>query len=453
MTGSSVRFRLTAWYAIVALVSMAVVSVSVYIFVRNRIETSARDKLDDGFATVEAVIHNSGGDLFDVAHLGHGSMFLITREEEILYRTRAWEEAGINEARQRGTADRYRSWRSPDGRLYQLRSASLPDYGFELVFAHEISAIEDSLGSLALILLAIFPAAVILAVIGGYVLAGRALAPVNAITAKARRITVKNLSERLPVPNPDDEIGRLTTVFNDTLARFEQSFAKLRRFTADASHELRTPLTSIRSVSEVTLRGPADVESYREAIGSMLEETERLTRLVDNLLVLARGDTGKVLFEKRAIDLHGLVTEMVDVLRVLAEEREQTLSVIGPSPVSVSVDPSTLHLALTNVVHNAILYTPSGGRIDIVLASDVGEATIDIIDEGPGIPIGEREKIFERFYRMNGARSRADGGAGLGLSIARRAVEANGGSISFRDRDGPGICCRITLPLCPIGDG
>ena len=147
--------------------------------------------------------------------------------------------------------------------------------------------------SLAAILMAGIPVAFFLSLIGGFFLAERALSPVKAITRKAKQITAESLSERLPVQNPHDEIGHLTAVFNETLARLENSFEQLRRFTADASHELRTPLTSIRSVGEVALQKPMDKKSSQEAIGSMLEETERLTRLVDNLLILARGDAKK----------------------------------------------------------------------------------------------------------------------------------------------------------------
>jgi len=296
-------------------------------------------------------------------------------------------------------------------------------------------------------LLAGFPCALVLAVAGGYLLAARALSPVAAVTRKAREITAERLGERLPVRNPNDEIGRLAMVFNQTLARLESSFEQLRRFTADASHELRTPLTSIRSVGEVALRGPMEREACREAIGSMLEETDRLTRLLENLLTLARGESGRAQLSRRPAELTSLVGEVVEELRILAEEKDQTLLLDAPAPISVVVDVASLRQAVTNVLHNAIRYTPAGGHLEVGVALRGGQAAIEIIDDGPGIPAADRSKVFERFYRVDEARSRADGGAGLGLSIARWAVEANAGHIEFCDREDPGSCCRITLPL------
>ena len=301
--------------------------------------------------------------------------------------------------------------------------------------------------ALAVIFLAGIPFALILAVLGGYFLAGRALSPVKAITRKANEINAESLSERLPVLNPNDEVGSLASVFNDTLARLDVSFQQLRRFTSDASHELRTPLTSIRSVGEVALQGFMDKKSCQEAIGSMLEETERLTHLVDNLLTLARGDAGKANLTPQAKDLSVLVGEVVEELRVLSEEKSQTLSSDSLPSIMVTADETTLRQAVSNVLHNAIEHTQKKGHVKVVTArTEDGNAIIDIIDDGPGIPEPERKKVFERFYRVDRARSRKEGGVGLGLAIARWAVEVNGGVIEFRDKQGSGTHCRITLP-------
>jgi signal transduction histidine kinase len=270
---------------------------------------------------------------------------------------------------------------------------------------------------------------------------------VQIITRKAQNITAENLGERLPVKNPHDEIGHLAAVFNDTLGRLENSFEQLRRFTADASHELRTPLTSIRSVGEVAVKKEMDTKSYREAIGSMLEETERLTHLVDNLLILARGDSGKFELTPSSMDVSALVKEIVEELRILAEDKNQTLSASIQKDIKAKVDKETIRLAVSNILHNAILYTQEGGRVEVYVArNENDEVVIDIIDNGPGIPETERTKVFERFYRIDKARSRAAGGAGLGLAIARWAVEINGGSIAFLDNENPGTSCRIILP-------
>jgi signal transduction histidine kinase len=179
----------------------------------------------------------------------------------------------------------------------------------------------------------------------------------------------------------------------------------------------------------------------------MLEETERLTHLVDNLLTLARGDAGKAHLAPQEMDLSVLVSEVVEELRVLSEEKNQTLSSDSLPSITVTADEATLRQAVSNVLHNAIEHTPERGHIKVITAkTEDGNAIINIIDDGPGIPEPERTKVFERFYRIHGGRSRKGGGVGLGLAIARWAVEANGGVIEFLDKKGPGTHCRITLP-------
>jgi len=450
MTGRraySIRFRLTAWYAVVLIVILGLLSTGVFLFVRGRLISLYRGKVDAGFGTVETILMNSGGDIYDIFHLGHDNAFRLTREDMPTYRTEAWRELGIEESKGVWGMDRYDSFRSADGRLFIVKADSIPMYGFELTYAQEATAMEESVRNLAMILLVSFPGALVLAVAGGYFLAGRALSPVEAITDKAREITVDRLSERLPVDNPDDEIGRLAAVFNETLSRLESSFERLRRFTADASHELRNPLTSIRSVGEVALQESGGADSYREAIGSMLEDVDRLTGLVDDLLVLARGDSSRSPAVPGRIDLSSLAAGIADEQRILSEDKDQTMTFTRGAPAFVTADGSTLRLALSNIIHNAIRYAPAGGRIEIRAGRDGESAFVDVLDDGPGIPPGEREKAFDRFYRLDKSRSRADGGTGLGLAIAKWAVEANGGTISFRDGDLPGACCRITLPL------
>lgn len=298
-------------------------------------------------------------------------------------------------------------------------------------------------GLLLLFALALVPM-VGLAFLGGRALARRALAPVGAMTERAKDITADRLTERLPLEDPDDELGRLGAVFNDMFARLERSFDRLRRFTADASHELRTPLTAIRSVGEVGLRERRDEAAYREIIGSMLEEVDRLTQLVDGLLVLSRGDARRARVEREPSDLAALARDVVSRLGVLAEERGQTLSVTAEGSVTGNVDALLLRHALTNVVDNAIKYGPEGSRVVVAVTERDGAATLSVSDEGPGIAPEHRDRVFERFYRVDPARPR--GGAGLGLAIAKWAVEAQGGRIELESTEGKGSTFRIVLP-------
>jgi heavy metal sensor kinase len=298
------------------------------------------------------------------------------------------------------------------------------------------------LSDLLLILLFGLPIAVAIAGLGGYTLARRALAPIERMTDRARTITAERLSDRLPVAHPDDEMGRLAIVFNETLARLEASFEQMRQFTADVSHELRTPLTAMRSVGEVGLRERRDERSYRTIIGSMLEEVDRLTALVDRLLTLSRAQSGRAALAQDVVDLRTLAEEVAAHLSVLADEKSQRLSVGSSGSPRALADRMMLRQAVINLVENAVKYTPEGGTIRI----DVGEAgrgpVVDITDTGPGIAPGLRERIFDRYARGAGHGR----GLGLGLSIAKCAVEASGGTLTLEETQGPGSTFRITLP-------
>jgi heavy metal sensor kinase len=305
--------------------------------------------------------------------------------------------------------------------------------------------VEQQLGEILAVLALGLPVIVVLAGVGGYALARRALAPIDHLGVEARRITADRLHERLSAPNTHDEIGRLAAVINDTFARLESSFDQLRRFTADASHELRTPLSVIRGIGELGLRETRTPAEYKDAIGSMLEEVDRLTRLVDTLLRLSRGDAGTVRLSRDVLDLGDLARDVASSLGILAEERRQRLQVTAAADVRVSADRLVLRDAITNVVDNAIKYSPIGSAIELQVDADRDHATVTVTDEGAGIAAEHRDRIFDRFYRIDEGRSREMGGTGLGLAIARWAVEANGGHISLESAGG-GSRFRIVLP-------
>jgi signal transduction histidine kinase len=215
------------------------------------------------------------------------------------------------------------------------------------------------------------------------------------------------------------------------------------RFTADVSHELRTPLTAIRSVGEVGLRGHRDEAAYRGIIGSMLEEVDRLASLVDRLLALSRAETHQATLSQDEVDLARLAEDVAGHLAVLAEEKRQTITIeAGPAP-RVRADRLVLRQALINLVDNAIKFTPAGGQIRIRLSEAPLETFVDVVDSGPGVPPEARERIFDRFYRSDGLDA---GGTGLGLSLARGAVEALGGHVTLEDTGARGSTFRITLP-------
>ena len=306
--------------------------------------------------------------------------------------------------------------------------------------------VRDELSEILFVLGLGLPLVVGLAGIGGYLLAGRVLAPIDHLASAARRITAERLHERLTVPNEHDEIGRLTAVINDTFARLESSFDQLRRFTADSSHELRTPLAVVRGIGEAAVverRTPAE---YEEAIGSILEEIDRMSRLVETLLRLSHGDAGTLPLSRESLDVGQLASDVASSLNILAEERKQTLS-LDIEHVVASVDRLVLREALTNVLDNAIKYSPSGSTVSIRVATSGNQALIAIADEGPGIAPEHRDRIFHRFFRVDESRAREAGGAGLGLAIAKWAVEVHGGQITVHERPQGGSDFRVLLPL------
>lgn len=269
---------------------------------------------------------------------------------------------------------------------------------------HPSPQIEEQLGEIRAVLLGGLPLVIALSAIGGYVLAGRALQPVEA------------------------------------------SFEKLRRFTADSSHELRTPLSVIRGTGEIALNETRSAGEYQETIGSMLEEADRLTRLVDTLLRLSHADAGTVTLAREPVALEAIARDVAGSLAILAEERKQRIVVDGDGRATVVVDPAVLREAVINVVDNAIKYSPPGATISMRVRAAGHNAELTVADEGPGIPPEFRERIFDRFVRVDEGRSRAAGGDGLGLAIARWAVEVNGGRITAGSGASGGAEFSIVLP-------
>jgi heavy metal sensor kinase len=311
----------------------------------------------------------------------------------------------------------------------------------------------QEVGELALVLLLGLPLSVAAAGLGGYYLARGALAPIANMTGRARAITASRLGERLPIDNPNDELGRLATVFNETLGRLDSSFTRMRRFTANVSHELRTPLTAIRSVGEVALREPRDAAAYRAVVESMLEEADRLSGLVDRLLTVSRADAGDRARARDTIDLADLAADVAGHLGVLAEEKDQALMVVRDGLPICRGDRIVLRQALINLVDNAIKYTPPGGRIRVRVSAANGNALMEVTDTGPGVPEQHAPRLFDRLYRVPGSGEAGAGelldggdGAGLGLAIARWAVEANRGRLSYERERSSGSTFRITLP-------
>ena len=305
-------------------------------------------------------------------------------------------------------------------------------------------ALEQFLTAAALM----FPLMIAAAAIAGTKMSKRILAPVQNIVSQAEQITSHRLHERIPLSGAGDELDHLAQVFNQMLTRIEQSFLQLKQFTSDASHELRTPLAAIRSIGEVGLDRDGTRQEYRELVGSMLEEVNRLTRLVDELLLISRGDSGAIQLRYADVNLYSLARETLALLEPLAEEKEQRLVLAGDSEITIRADATFLRQALINVLHNAIKYSPGRATTSLrVEREGLETVAISVQDEGPGIAPEHAERIFDRFYRADQGRSRDAGGFGLGLAIAQWAVLAHGGTIKVFSVPGQGSTFRIVMPL------
>ena len=309
-----------------------------------------------------------------------------------------------------------------------------------------------TLSAFAALLIGAILTALVLSVGGAYLLARTALAPVDAVVRSARRIGARDLSKRLPVSRPGDEIGRLTTTINDLLARLEAAFAsqedtlaRQRRFAADASHELRTPLTAIAGHARILKSwGLEDPETARKSATRILEQSERMTELVEGLLAVARGDDEGAHPELAPADLGAVTADAVDAARAVAGGKVVIEYVPPKESVQASFDRDQVYRAATILLDNAVKYTPKGGVVAVNVGREHGRVHLKVSDTGVGIPADDLPRVFERFYRADPARS--EGGAGLGLSIARQIVRAHGGEIEAKSKPGKGSTFVLRIP-------
>ncbi len=291
----------------------------------------------------------------------------------------------------------------------------------------------------------LIPLALGLAAVSGALMARKALAPVDAISREARRIRAEDLSRRLRLRGTGDELDRLTETLNEMLARLEGAFAEMRRFSADAAHELRTPLTALKGGLEVALRAERSADAYRDVLAASLTEVDRLIRLAEDLLLVARSGA-EAATARAPIELDQLALEVVDVGARLARPRGISVRIDIDEPVQVLGDASALRRATLNLVENAVKYTPAGGRVELTVGRENHAGILSVLDTGPGIPLEARARVFEPFVRLDADRGRETGGAGLGLSIARSIVTAHGGVLTLESPAAGGARFIIRLP-------
>jgi heavy metal sensor kinase len=317
---------------------------------------------------------------------------------------------------------------------------------FVVMLLAPLETVDRELERVRTVLLIAGPVTLLLSAGLAYGLARKVLAPVDRLRRATDAVTVDRLDRRLAVANPHDELGRLTRTINALLTRLERSFTEIRRFTADASHELRTPLTALRTEVEVALTRPLSLADHQLLLGGVLEELVRMSRLTDQLLALSRRDAGVEHWTPVRLSLHSLMSGVVDTLRPLAESRGVRLQFDAATATEVSGDEGRLRQVFINLIDNALKHTPEGGTVTVQIEQQNHVVIVTVADTGAGIAPEHLPHVFDRFYRVDKARTRAEGGTGLGLSIAQSIAQAHGGAIEMTSTVGQGTVCRVILP-------
>jgi heavy metal sensor kinase len=456
----SIGFRLAAWYFLVFACGLALFSVAAWFAMRASLFNAIDDELQDrvrGVATFmdlqtaalsipeirdefrEHSVLGPGGDLFQVCD----------ERGQWLYRSVPLENDDVpiqppdklprprfETLRLEHHLLRFYSQRIVSaGKPYTVQVASLMNEGIE------------ALERFRLLLFLVAPLLLIGASAGGYWLSARALAPVDEISQAAQRISVENLAHRLHVPQTGDQLQRLSETLNAMFSRLENSVLRIKQFTADASHELRTPISLIRATAEIAVDRSRPTGEYLEALQEILQEAERTSQTIDNLMLLARADSGKALLERSPLDARSVAREAIEQGRKLAHNKSVGFDAsVSDDPIPILADSDALRRALLILIDNAVKYTPEGGHVSVDATLTDGFALISVRDTGIGIAAEDLTKIFDRFWRADKVRSREPGGAGLGLAIAEWIVQMHDGSIEVESELGKGSVFRLRIP-------
>ena len=460
MNPRSIRFRLTAWYSTVLAFALGIFGLFTWFAVReilfHAVDETLADRVEGvrrfmdnqiGALSVEEIrdefkehsVLGPGGDLFQVCDATgiwlYRSASLENNEVPIRLPA-AVPMAGVKEDRVvSGTSLRFLSRQvTVLGKPYTVQVAAP---------THELL---EGLNVFRWALILLIPILLLTATAGGWWMSRWALQPVDQITATARSIGEQSLGKRLPVPDTQDELQRLSETLNQMLSRIEDAFRRVTQFTADASHELRTPVALIRTTSELALRKHRAESEYRDALDEVHTESVRTTELIENLLTLARADAGKATLDRTAVDLGSLVVEVSEQAEKLAHQKGIALVCDPPAEtVTLAGDRGTLRRLFLILLDNAVKYTLPGGDIRVSVQSQVDTVTVAIQDSGIGIDAEDLPRIFERFYRSDKSRSRDSGGAGLGLSLAKWIAEAHHGGIQVESELDRGSIFRVVL--------
>lgn len=463
MQGLSIRWKLTLWYGLVLALVLAAFSTAVYFTMRHQLSARMDQGLTEESADVLFEVHRARDDAglaewLERRFAGHaGFDFQITRPDGSRFFFNQRLQDTVLPLPAAPTALEAPSFRdlSVGDRHWRVLSvaANGPGECLTIQIGRSLESYHQESRALLATFLLLGPVTLLIAVGGGYVLARRALAPVDHITRTAKQISADRLSQRIEVPNRGDELGALAATLNEMIERLERSFADMQRFTADAAHELRTPLAVIRSEAEIALRTSRTPEEYSRALEGVLEETTRLANIADQLLFLCRQDAGLTAPLREDVDVDALLRQVVANMQPVAVDKHVDMELTAATPCGLVSDSGLLRRVLYNLIDNAVKYTPSSGQVTVQSAVENECLTITVADTGIGVAPEHLPHIFDRFYRADPARERDGSGAGLGLSICRSIVQRLGGNIHMDSQVGTGTRVQVRLPLhesaCP----
>ncbi len=471
----SMRARLTLWYVSV----LALVLLAFSFGVHSLLERKLHQRLDAGLrSALESMQHSLLDELAEgetqqeaamstVSELLYPNLVMAVFDSEGRLLAESPSPGGaaaslpvpssaVNEAVAFFTLSAEKTSDNENWRVAAQRTRAAPGASsFLIVVKQSLDTVTEELGLLRQVLYLAVPLALALAGAGGWLLGRKSLAPVAAMSARARRITAESLEARLPVANPRDELGQLAATFNELLGRLNASFDQQRQFMADASHELRTPLHVIGTATDVTLKQPSRNESeYRDAIAMIQQQTRRLTRIVEDMFTLARADAGRREPQISDFYLDELLAETARAARLLAERKGVSVTLETANGIAFRGDEGLLRQMMLNLLDNSIKHTPAHGTVIVSLEQSASTFEITVADTGSGIPSEAQPHIFKRFYRVDKARARASeangSGAGLGLSIARWVAELHHGKLELRHSDPHGSTFVASLPRAGI---
>src|SRR6266571_2363414 len=466
MNTRSIRFRMSIWYAGLLTVLLVLFGGFIYFALekfleRNLNDTLAKDAQTIGESWIRDVNQSPAG--YVAAEIEEhfapsitGRFVRVTREADgnILYSSAAPESGAFDPKQIRPkrfeTSQSLREEHLPGGKellVFSLPFADRTGSQYLIETGAPYDQVERVLRGLLLSFGIAFPLIVGVAIGGGYLLMRNALRPMDEIATTAERITSRNLNERLPVVPTGDEVERLSVSLNRMMERLEDAFHHINRFSADASHEIRTPLAIIRGELENAFQLPGLTPELGDPIGSELEEAERLSRIVEQLLEMSRLEAGETLVDRTRFDFTEMTRSTVDQMRLLAEEKSVQLRFEGIKAIDFEGDPLRLKQVVVNLVDNAIKYTPAGGSVCVSTLPMDGKVVLEVDDTGIGVPQEALSQIFDRFFRVDKARSRQLGSTGLGLAIVKSICAAYNGTITVKSAEGKGAVFRVEIPL------